>query len=248
MNGQWVGRYEGSNKGRLFLNLDDVGSHYTGPAFAYDDNASLPSTFSYLVVPKRALPFRDEIPLDPINPQTGLVESWERVSQFFPSITFPKKADIELSTDEQNALVIKWKTDIGTEGFATLPKSKSTEASERTPLEEVNCWSDFKRYVNDLDHRRFIFRGQQKPYRLRTSFHRTGRADLGRFVGEDIQTLYRHLSSRTTHIFDLSVPDQNGAFFNLVQHHGYPTPLLDWTYSPYVAAFFAHRIFLLIGT
>jgi len=37
------------------------------------------------------------------------------------------------------------------------------------------------------------------------------------------------------------VPDENGAFFNLVQHHGYPTPLLDWTYSPYVAAFFAYH-------
>src|ERR1700744_4056075 len=55
--------------------------------------------------------------------------------------------------------------------------------------------------------------------------------------------LYRHLSLRGSHIFNLNIPEQNGAFFNLVQHHGYPTPLLDWTYSPFVAAFFAyHRI------
>src|SRR5881398_1707036 len=65
--------------------------------------------------------------------------------------------------------------------------------------------------------------------------------DLIRFVNEDIQVLHRHLSVRTRHIFNLGNPDENGAFFNLVQHHGYPTPLLDWTYSPYVAAFFAYR-------
>jgi hypothetical protein len=53
--------------------------------------------------------------------------------------------------------------------------------------------------------------------------------------------LHKHLSARTRHIFNLQNPNENGAFFNLVQHHGYPTPLLDWTYSPYVAAFFAYR-------
>jgi hypothetical protein len=142
-------------------------------------------------------------------------------------------------TWNSDTLKISWTTDIGVSGEATLPRSKATAASELTAVEK--SWSDFKNYVAELEGRHFLFRGQKKPWRLRTSFHRAGRADVLRFLREDIPSLHRNLSARTKHVFDIKDGDEYGAFLNLVQHHGYPTTLLDWTYSPYVAAFFAYR-------
>jgi len=243
MNGQWISPYTGTNSGQLVVDLDDRGTHYEGIACAYDDDRSLPDTFVHVKTADKQPVFQDHLLVFPLDPRTGEPNEWGNLQALFPKgVRMPTKASVALNF-QADRLKVEWKTDIDTTGSAEMRRKKADAPSEYQPLPEVQSWADFKAFVTGLEHRRFIFRGQEQPLRLRTGFHRSGRADLPRFLREDIKALHQHLSLRTSHVFNLSIPDENGAFFNLVQHHGYPTPLLDWTFSPFVAAFFAyHRI------
>lgn len=239
MNGQWIGNYQGSNEGTLILNIDELATSYRGIAYLHEGDLQLPGTAATFTTANKEKQFEVQAQVLPISPITGMVDTWENIKNHCPpGMIFPSFADVTVKWNE-DTLELSWTTDIGTFGRSSLPKSQAHAPSTLTA--KKMDWATFKKHISDLDKQSFVFRGQIKPWRLRTSFHRNGRSDLMRFIHEDIQILLKHLTARTNHFFNLKNPDENGAFFNLVQHHGYPTPLLDWTYSPYVAAFFAYR-------
>ncbi len=238
MNGQWFGKFGGSTPGFMVLNVDDVESGYVGVAYLFNDDSTLPVTAAGFLLQEKKPTFEIRTTyILPLDPSTVTPIPFEQVQPRFGK--FSSSADIS-GRLEDDSLHLAWKTDIGIEGDCVISRSRAGEPSELQA--QKMSWGDFKDFVAHVQAERPVFRGQSSPWRLRTSYHRLGRAEMTRFVERDMPMLHRNLSARTRHVFNIQgSPDENGAFLNLVQHHGYSTPLLDWTYSPYVAAFFAYR-------
>jgi hypothetical protein len=203
MNGQWIGRYTGTNSGEIILNADDRGSCFRGVAYLNDSEPNLPWIGAGLWTRNKDSDFAFSTDdLWPIHPKTRNAAIWDDVpdapggavvgvKQLFPAgVGMPRHADVTGRWDG-HSLKLTWKTDIGTSGSCELPRSRADQPSDLKPLQMG--WADFKEYVSKLAGNQHLFRGQKEPWRLRTTFHRTGRADLIRFVGEDIQRLHRHL-------------------------------------------------------
>ena len=96
MNGQWLGRYQGSNSGKVLIEIDDVGDHYEGQAFVYDDER-LPHTFARIITKDKSDRFEECIPVHPIHPKTGDPATWDQIKGLFPDgTTFPREAHLNL--------------------------------------------------------------------------------------------------------------------------------------------------------
>lgn len=158
----------------------------------------------------------------------------------YPGTEVPIQGEVRGALDKGKAMIGEWKTNINTKGTFRLIKSHIEEPMRADY--DIKTWSGFKEWVSENDDSKVIYRGHKDvQYRLSTAFHRHNRNDIIRYAQDDMPIIANHINAVSNYKYDLNKQSDYYALLGLIQHHGYPTPLLDWTESPYIAAFFAYE-------
>jgi len=151
-------------------------------------------------------------------------------------------------SQELKKFASEWKTAMsGTDHAAQEPflGDRPFDTGKFFVTKHAECLSDFQQWLDELVGL-WGFRGQRESsWSLDTSLDRAVKVEyengyhhLDRDTEQD-DLLFRFRQQAHHYISHFPADEDLASWLALMQHHGVPTRLLDWTKSPYVALYFA---------
>lgn len=116
----------------------------------------------------------------------------------------------------------------------------------------IGKWEDFDREIEKMLYRAWLFRGQSNAkWDIKSSLYRlfqdvqpivtSHKGRKRRFVRDEYEKILIKQFQTNAHLYLNALPDKlnNVEWLAIMQHYGAPTRLIDTTFSPHVAAYFA---------
>lgn len=144
---QWLGEDKGTNPGSLWLELDKVQGRIEGIGIRMEALDSIAGTLVFVLLQDHAETQSIEVQTIPLDTHLGQTLNPDEAFKRFPDSIPARKATITVRLSDNGAMLVRWKSDIGTEGTATLRKSTVAETSQIVAHPTVNDWETFKTVV-----------------------------------------------------------------------------------------------------
>lgn len=121
----------------------------------------------------------------------------------------------------------------------------SDEVNGRIPVTRLERWQEFAELLEasffNRSKTQFVFRGHRRfDWGLMPTLARIPESGIiDRALADSQLGYFKHAVRGRLSDNALVLEGEEDELWSVGQHHGLMTPLLDWTYSPYVALFFA---------